>query len=236
MHELAYYRDEDVVEQYAGYAHDGLQPAERRVVDDYFTDRDARVLDLGCGTGRTTAPLADLGYDVVGVDLMESLVERAREAHPDVSFEVGDATDLSFPDGSFGYVLFAGRGIDDIPTKPARMRALLEAWRVLEPGGVFAFDVKNIVNRFLFDPRSLAEWSEQLRLVVRNLRAGTLTSRYARVEFPHGVDVEHAISPRAQRRQLEDVGFEVLDVLEHADHSRPVLLDPRPYFVARKPE
>lgn len=46
MHELAYYRDENVVEKYAEYAHDGLQPAERRVVDEYFTDRDGRVLDL----------------------------------------------------------------------------------------------------------------------------------------------------------------------------------------------
>lgn len=236
MHELAYYRDEDVVEQYAGYAHDGLQPAERRVVDEYFTDRDARVLDVGCGTGRTTAPLADLGYDVVGVDLMEPLVERAREAHPGIPFEVGDATDLSFPDESFEYVLFAGRGIDDIPTKAARMRALLEAWRVLEPGGVFAFDVKNIVNRFLFDPRSLADWSKQLRFVARNLRTGTLAARYASVEFPHGVDVEHAIFLPSQRRQLEDIGFEVLDVVAHADGKRPLLLDPRPYFVARKRE
>lgn len=232
MEESSYYDDERVIEKYAGYANDGLREGERYIIEEYFSDADATVLDLGCGTGRTTAPLSDYGYDVVGVDLSESLIEEARKAHPTLTFQVGDATDLAFPDESFQHVLFARMGIDEIPSKPQRMRALLEAWRVLEPGGVFAFDANNILRRFAFDPRSIEDWSRELRFLIRNSREGTVTSRYALIEYPNGIDVGHAILPRAQRRQLEDIGF---DVLEIVTRSRPVHLDGRPFYVAQKP-
>lgn len=235
MEQVAYYEDDVVVEKYANHADRGLQPAERYVVDTYFTDTSASVLDLGCGTGRTTKPLAERGYDVNGVDLSDALVEQARDCHPDLTFETGDATDLEFPDETFEYVLFAGRGIDDIRPAAERLRAILEVWRVLEPGGVFAFDAKNHVNRFLFDPRSLADWLSMARFVRRNAPVGSLTDRYARVEFPNGVDVEHAITPRPQRRQLADAGFHVEEVVKHEDSRRPVHLDPRPYYVSQKP-
>lgn len=235
MRSLPYYEQSEVVEQYANRAQSGLEPAESTIVSEYFPDEECRILDLGCGTGRTTAPLAEREYSVVGVDLMPSLIEKARETHPQLSFQVGDATELEFPDETFGAVLFAGRGIDDIPTKAGRLRALLEVWRVLRPGGVLAFDVKNIVNRMLFDPRSLDGWRSQYRFVRRNLRAGSLTSRHALIEFQEGVDRSHAILPASQRRQLRDIGFEVLDVVKSSATRRPVTLDPRPYFVARKP-
>jgi len=160
MEEVTYYQGEQVIEQYANRADDGLTPEEQTVVSKHFTDPDARILDLGCGTGRTTAPLDAMGYDIVGVDLSEALVGEARKSHPEVSFQVGDATDLSFPDESFDYALFTDRGIDDIPTKAERMRAILEVWRVLRPGGVFAFDVNNQLSRFVFDPRSLEAWGD----------------------------------------------------------------------------
>ena len=51
MQELAYYTDDRVVEQYAAYAHAGLHPNERTVVDRYFRESSGAVLDLGCGTG-----------------------------------------------------------------------------------------------------------------------------------------------------------------------------------------
>lgn len=235
MEEVAYYQGEQVIEQYANRADDGLTPEEQTVVSKHFTDPDARILDLGCGTGRTTAPLDAMGYDIVGVDLSEALVEEARKSHPEVSFQVGDATDLSFPDESFDYALFTDRGIDDIPTKAERMRAILEVWRVLRPGGVFAFDVNNQLSRFVFDPRSLEAWGRQLRFLARNLWARSLTSRYASIEFQYDVDIVYAITPWAQRRQLRDVGFEEIEVVKRRSISRPVLLDTRPFFVARKP-
>ncbi|WP_435346092.1 class I SAM-dependent methyltransferase [Haloarchaeobius sp. HRN-SO-5] len=234
MEGIEYYDDDHVREKYVEHGTRGLYDHEADLVDRYFTNRDARVLDLGCGSGRATAALADRGFDVVGVDLSETMLDIATDLHPDVPFRHDDATDLDFPDESFDYVLFAMSGIDDLRPAAVRMRAILEAWRVLKPGGVFAFDADNIANRFLFDPTSPADWTAMWRFVGRNGRAGRLTSRYAFVEYANGVDLTYAILPRSQRRQLEDVGFAVEEIVESTSDSRPINLDPRPYYVARK--
>jgi SAM-dependent methyltransferase len=54
----------------------------------------ARVLDAGCGTGRVAIRLAELGYDVAGVDVDESMLAVARRAAPDLHWTVGDLADL----------------------------------------------------------------------------------------------------------------------------------------------
>lgn len=235
MDQLAYYEDDAAVEKYAEVGREGLRPNERRLLDEYVDGDGGRVLDLGCGSGRVTAPLAERGFDVVGIDVSETMVEVARELHPGVEFRVDDATDLSFPDASFDYVLFAGRGIDDVRPAASRMRAILEAWRVLRPGGVFAFDANNQLSRFVVDPTDRSAVAEAWRFVRRNRRAGTLRSRYALVEYSNGIDLTYAIVPPAQRRQLHDVGFDVAGLVPSTDDGRPTLLDPRPYYVARKP-
>jgi trans-aconitate methyltransferase len=47
-----------------------------------------RVLDVGCGTGQLTARLAELGADVLGIDVSPAMVEAARRAYPGLDFEV----------------------------------------------------------------------------------------------------------------------------------------------------
>src|SRR6266511_5818212 len=71
-----------------------------------------RVLDVGCGPGTITLGLAKAVApgEVIGVDLQEGLVERARglaaqRGIPNVRFERADAYELPFPDGSFDAAL-----------------------------------------------------------------------------------------------------------------------------------
>ncbi|MFJ9845837.1 class I SAM-dependent DNA methyltransferase [Kitasatospora sp. NPDC101155] len=58
------------------------------------------VADVGCGSGRITAYLRDLGVDTFGIDLSPAMIEVARRDHPGLRFEVGSMTDLNLADAS----------------------------------------------------------------------------------------------------------------------------------------
>src|SRR2546430_9534958 len=63
---------------------------------------DERALDAGTGAGTLALALAPLVREVVGVDVVPELLERARRGAPaNVTFVEGDATSLSFEAGSF---------------------------------------------------------------------------------------------------------------------------------------
>lgn len=97
----------------------------------------AKVLDLGCGDGTTAVPLAELGAEVVGIDIAANLVqagqERAQQLGLDnLTFEEGDACDLQgVEDDSFDLTLTCfGAMFAPQPFDVAR-----EMVRVTKPGG-----------------------------------------------------------------------------------------------------
>jgi len=63
--------------------------------------RNARILDAGCGPGRTGALLADLGHEVVGVDVDPVLIAAAQEDHPGATWLIGDLAELDLPSRGF---------------------------------------------------------------------------------------------------------------------------------------
>lgn len=66
---------------------------EARLID-AMVHRNARILDAGCGSGRTSAALSARGHFVVGVDIDATLVAAAREDHPGPDWVVADLVDL----------------------------------------------------------------------------------------------------------------------------------------------
>ena len=97
------------------------------------------VADVGCGTGRLTAQLADADLDVLGLDLSEGMVRVGHAARPDLSFTVGHAAALPLRSGAVGGVM---AWYSLINTRPDLIpSALAEFCRVLRPGGplVLAF-------------------------------------------------------------------------------------------------
>ncbi len=91
-------------------------------------------LDLACGTGDLTFPLAHEGARVVGLDITPHMIELARaKTGPRVSFLVGDMMALPFADATFALVT-TGYGIRNVPDISGALR---EIHRVLAPGGRF---------------------------------------------------------------------------------------------------
>ena len=98
----------------------------------------ARVLDVACGTGNTTLPLARSGADVTGVDIAANLLEQARARAAaealDIAFEEGDAEQLPYPDASFDAVVTMFGAM----FAPRHELVAAEFARVLKPGGLLA--------------------------------------------------------------------------------------------------
>ncbi|MFE9722514.1 class I SAM-dependent methyltransferase [Streptomyces sp. NPDC005794] len=63
------------------------------------------VADLGCGPGKVTSHLADLGLSVLGIDLSPKMIELARRAFPGLHFAVGSMTAPPIRDGELGGIL-----------------------------------------------------------------------------------------------------------------------------------
>ncbi|NEN06382.1 class I SAM-dependent methyltransferase [Diaminobutyricibacter tongyongensis] len=99
------------------------------------------VADLGCGPGRITAHLHDLGLDAFGIDLSPGMIDVARAAHPAFRFDVGTMTDLAIPDASLAGAVAWYSIIHSPPEQLPVVFAEFE--RVLAPGGrlLLAFQV-----------------------------------------------------------------------------------------------
>src|SRR5215831_4933573 len=84
-----------------------LYPVEREIIARYFPAPPARLLDLGCGAGRTSGALSRMGYRVIAIDLADALLRSARARVKGAAFVEMDARCLAFPDGSFDCAIFS---------------------------------------------------------------------------------------------------------------------------------
>jgi demethylmenaquinone methyltransferase/2-methoxy-6-polyprenyl-1,4-benzoquinol methylase len=105
------------------------QPWRRRAAAHLGLHQGSRVVDLCCGTGDLTAVLAhQVGPEnVVGVDFVPEMLERARLRHPELRFVEGDALATGLPGESFdgASVAFALRNVEDVEALFREMARLI---------------------------------------------------------------------------------------------------------------
>tara|TARA_Y100001968_G_scaffold196343_1_gene180141 strand:+ start:55 stop:987 length:933 start_codon:yes stop_codon:yes gene_type:complete len=147
----------------------------------------SRVLDVGCGIGGSSRILAnDYGFDVVGISISQEQIKRANELTTKndlCSFEVMNALDLKFEEGSFDGVwsVEAGPHISD------KQKFADEMLRVLRPGGVLAIadwnkrETKthplNFLEKFIMN-QLLTQWTHPEFSSIEGFKNNLLNSPY----------------------------------------------------------
>jgi SAM-dependent methyltransferase len=101
-----------------------------------------QTIDIGCGEGRLTRHLKELGHHVIGVDASSSLVAAARELDPKMDVRLADAAALPF-DNAIADLAIAFMSLHDIDAMTAAVR---ETARVLESGGRLCLAIVHPIN------------------------------------------------------------------------------------------
>ncbi len=108
-----------------------------KYIHEYLGDnKNAKILDVGAGTGRYSVKLADEGYDVTAIELVKHNLGVLKSKGSTVKAMQGTALDLSrFPENTFDMTLVFGP-MYHLYTIEDKVKALTEAKRVTKQGGI----------------------------------------------------------------------------------------------------
>jgi ubiquinone/menaquinone biosynthesis C-methylase UbiE len=152
----------------------------------------SRVLELGCGTGRLTLPLARAGHEVTGIDLSPAMLARAREklaaettaVRSRVTLLEGDVRRIALAAPSFDVIVAPFRVLQHVESIADQLDGHSGARRYLRPGGRLVLDVFNPSYRSMTLDRS----AEVEDTPEQSLPDGRTLRRTARVLAVHWVD------------------------------------------------
>jgi SAM-dependent methyltransferase len=188
-----------------------------------------RLLDVGCGTGKSFLPLLRRGWEVTGCDISPSMLERAREkAGAQARLEVADMRELPVF-GEFDLAWCLDDAINYLLSEEELVRALGGMRSNLAPTGLAAFDVNTLlVYRTFFAETETVErggrrlvWRGQ---VAADVEPGSICESTLEVTSLEPVEgAEAAVHSHLQRHfpeaevlaALERAGLECIDVYGH---------------------
>jgi ubiquinone/menaquinone biosynthesis C-methylase UbiE len=197
---------------------------------------DGPVLELGCGTGRVSLPLARAGVELVGIDRSAPMLDRARkrilkssnrQAAQSLRLVRGDIRSLPFASGTFRMVI-APYGILQSLIRPRDVTATLASVaRVVARGGTFGIDLvpdvpkwREYENRVQLRGRAGGAQLTLIESVRQDPKRHLTTFEQTYIERRGAKTKEHrfdltfrTLSVRQMTRQLEDAGFQVDAVL-----------------------
>jgi ubiquinone/menaquinone biosynthesis C-methylase UbiE len=112
-----------------------------------YLSKSDNILDLGCGYGRISIPLAKEGYNIEGIDISDNLLKRAKSIATDkrilINFKQGDIRKLPYKANSFEKVISLWSVFNEILSLPDQLKSINETYRVLKPDGLAIIDMIN---------------------------------------------------------------------------------------------
>ena len=161
----------------------------------------SRILDFGCGYGRSLGELFASGYrNLIGFDFSPAMIAAARARFPEITFEAIQSSTIPLSDSSVdGTLLFSV--LTCVPTDDGQRALVGELHRVLKPGGLLYISDLSLQP----DERNLARYA----------RDEQKYGMYGVFDLPEGVTVRHH-DPRwieTLTRDFETVALDQIEVL-----------------------
>ncbi|MDX8365354.1 class I SAM-dependent methyltransferase [Cytobacillus sp. IB215665] len=214
------------------------------------------IIDLACGTGRATIPLAKKGYKLIGVDIYKSMLEQARNKANNQNLHIEwveqDCTQLNLSEvGSMVYMV--GNGFQHFLTNEAQNHLLTSVNRHLEHDGIFIFDTRFPSVEELLQPSTEEYWRTYTRNDGKIVDVSTISTYDALNQLQHyttirkvkneqGIKIDETstqitlryVFPKEMERLLSDSGFEILHIFKDWNEA-PITNDSYSMiFVCRK--
>lgn len=188
------------------YSKLGLWKSEETLIDKYFSE--GSVLDIGCGGGRTTIPLAKKGYEVTAIDVVPYMIELTKEnaitSDVKINLEQMTVTNLKYKASAFDYALFSDAGIEHLSPEKLPL-AIKEIYRVLKPGGIFIFTAHSI----LYPGPFMIEWFRWIKRCIRKDRRTKYFGDKYETRFNEEI-YHHYASPGYYLKNLKKLGFSLI--------------------------
>lgn len=152
--------------------------------------RNKKVLDLACGQGYFTRLLKTAGADVVGSDVSTTLIKRARELSPEITFTVASAEKLPYDSAEFDTItsVLAFQNIEPVPA------VFKECFRVLKKGGQLVL----VINHPTFRVPQYSDWifDEKKKTQERTVW-----------KYLSEIKIKIAMNPSKQTKSFETISF-----------------------------
>ncbi len=154
-----------------------------------------KILEIGCGSGMLARRLLKSGYDYLGLDLFDEMLDIARKETNSDRFTQCDMRNLRF-DGQFDAVLITGRSIAYVIENKGILDTLNGVHRALRPDGLFIFGVfeaNGIFDNFNDFEQTIEHENKKIRRIsklFKNLSTGWTYDWHAR----YIIELENQIS------------------------------------------
>ena len=204
--------------------------------------KEENILDVGIGTG---FPFGDFfqkeGYNVHGVDIAPTLIEKCRKLNNKINCKVGDAENLEYPDNFFNctYSFHSTFYFPDL------CKVINEMVRVTIPNGLIIFDIQNKNNNECIQNynRMILDKSGGFRKLLRY--AKNITKIILRNGIPDWTDVVHEVPayPETICRYLKDLHIKSYGIMIKSNMDKSLKITneigsfkdyPRLVFVVKK--
>lgn len=207
-----------------------------------------KILELACGTGNITVPIAKKGYDITGLDISEDMLmvakDKALKNNMNIFFIQQDMVDLQL-ENKFDCVLSMCDGINYIVNENDLMEVFQKVYNYLECDGVFIFDIssyykiKNVLGNNTFG-ENLDDlcylwqnyFDEENNTIEMELTFFIQEGQYYKKEEEY--HIQRAYKVEEIRYMLEKANFNTIKVYGEFNFNKPKSDSERIFFIAKK--